>query len=76
MPSRAAALGRSPKLVHQIYDALKASEPLPRSPLTTLLFDDLNPALAAVVSGDATADEAIEGVLRGWKRLAAKEGAR
>ncbi len=33
------------------------------------MLDDLNPALAAVVSGDATAEEAIEGVRRGWRRL-------
>ena len=70
MPSRAAALERSPKLVHDLYDALELGEPLPRSPLTPLLFDDLNPALAAVVAGDATAEEAIAGVRRGWKRLA------
>ena len=44
-----------------------------RVPLTPLLFDDLNPALAAVVAGDATADEAIEGVRRGWRRLAEKQ---
>jgi hypothetical protein len=37
--------------------------------VTPLLFDDLNPALAAVVARDATADEAIEGVRRGWARL-------
>jgi hypothetical protein len=73
VPSRAAALDKSSKLVHQVYDALKVGEPLPRSPLTPLLFDDLNPALAAVVAGDATAEEAIAGVRRGWKRLAEKQ---
>ena len=69
VPSRKAALDASPKLVHAIYGALKEGEMLPRSPLTPLLFDDLNPALAAVVSGDATAEEAIEGVRRGWRRF-------
>jgi ABC-type glycerol-3-phosphate transport system substrate-binding protein len=73
VPSRAAALDKSPKLVHQVYDALKVGEPLPRSALTPLLFDDLNPALAAVVAGDATAEEAIAGVRRGWKRLAERQ---
>lgn len=73
VPSRRAALDASPPLVHQIYAALRDAEPLPRSPLTPLLFDDLNPALAAVVAGDATADEAIEGVRRGWRRLAGKQ---
>jgi ABC-type glycerol-3-phosphate transport system substrate-binding protein len=73
VPSRQSALDRSPPLVHQVYRALRAGEPLPRSPLTPLLFDDLNPALAAVVAGDATAEEAIAGVRRGWKRLAEKQ---
>jgi ABC-type glycerol-3-phosphate transport system substrate-binding protein len=76
VPTRKSALDGSDKLVHAIYAALKDAEMLPRSPLTPLLFDDLNPALAAVVSGDATADEAIEGVRRGWKRLAEKAGAK
>jgi hypothetical protein len=70
VPSRRSALDASPKLVHEIYAALRDAENLPRSPLTPLLFDDLNPALAAVVAGDATAAEAIEGVRRGWRRLA------
>jgi ABC-type glycerol-3-phosphate transport system substrate-binding protein len=72
VPTRAAALAGAPPLVHAIHDALGASEMLPRSPLTPLLFDDLNPALAAVVYGDATPDEAVEGVRRGWRRLAAR----
>jgi hypothetical protein len=70
VPSRRAALDGSPRLVHEVYAALRDAENLPRSPLTPLLFDDLNPALAAVVAGDATAAEAIEGVRRGWRRLA------
>lgn len=73
VPSRRGALDKSGPLVRDIYEALRAGEPLPRSPLTPLLFDDLNPALAAVVSGDATAEEAIEGVRRGWKRLEGKQ---
>lgn len=75
VPTRKSALDTSPPLVHAIYGALRAGEMLPRSPLTPLLFDDLNPALAAVVSGDASAVEAIEGVRRGWNRLAAQKGA-
>jgi hypothetical protein len=35
-----------------------------------LLFDDLNPAVAAVIAHDATPDEAIAGVRRAWRRLA------
>ncbi|MBV8761448.1 MAG: extracellular solute-binding protein [Deltaproteobacteria bacterium] len=69
VPTRKDALAASPALVQQIYAALQTAKPLPRSPVTPLLFDDLNPALAAVVSGDATADEAIAGVRRGWARL-------
>lgn len=71
VPTRKTSLDAAPPLVHAIHAALGAAEMLPRSPLTPLLFDDLNPALAAVVNGDATADEAIEGVRRGWRRLAA-----
>ncbi|HEY5951190.1 MAG TPA: hypothetical protein VIV40_37115 [Kofleriaceae bacterium] len=73
VPSRKAALDSSGKLVHDLYAALRDAEALPRSPLTPLLFDDLNPALAAVVSGDASAEEAIEGVRRGWRRLRDKQ---
>jgi arabinogalactan oligomer/maltooligosaccharide transport system substrate-binding protein len=72
LPSRRAALDAAPQLVHEIHDALAAAEMLPRSPITPLLFDDLNPALAAVVAGDATAHEAIEGVRRGWQRMSGR----
>lgn len=71
VPTRKAALDAAPPLVHAIHGALASAEMLPRSPLTPLLFDDLNPALAAAVNRDATADEVIEGVRRGWQRLAA-----
>ena len=71
VPTRRAALDRATPLAHAIATALANAEMLPRSPITPLLFDDLNPALAAVVAGDATADEAIDGVRRGWARLAA-----
>lgn len=71
VPTRKAALDGASPLVHAIHRALASAEMLPRSPLTPLLFDDLNPALAAVVHRDATADEVIEGVRRGWQRLAA-----
>jgi ABC-type glycerol-3-phosphate transport system substrate-binding protein len=76
VPTRASALAASPPLVHEIYAALQRAEPLPRSPITPLLFDDLNPALAAVVARDATPAEAIEGVRRGWRRIAAHEAVR
>jgi ABC-type glycerol-3-phosphate transport system substrate-binding protein len=69
VPTRISALAGAPPLARAAYDALRAAEMLPREPVTPLLFDDLNPALAAVVAGDATPDEAIEGVRRGWARL-------
>jgi len=69
VPTREAALARAPALVGATYRALQASRPLPRDARTPLLFDDLNAALAAVVAHDATAEEAIAGVRRGWKRL-------
>ena len=70
VPTRRAALDHATPLARAIADALANAEVLPRSPITPLLFDDLNPALAAVVAGDATADEAMAGVARGWARLA------
>jgi len=72
VPTRLAALEGAPELLRMAYDALRSSTMLPREPVTPLLFDDLNPALAAVVAGDATAEEAIAGVRRGWQRLLAK----
>lgn len=72
VPTHEAALAASPPLVQQIYAALQSARPLPHDPLTPLLFDDLNPALAAVVAGDATPEEAIEGVRRSWQRLGAE----
>jgi hypothetical protein len=70
VPTRASALAAAPALARAVSDALKPAEPLPRDPRTPLLFDDLNPALAAVIAQDATPDEAIAGVRRAWKRLA------
>lgn len=74
VPTREAALARAPALVRDVYAALRSAEPLPRDARTPLLFDDLNPALAAAVSHDATAEEAIAGVRRAWKRLAPGAG--
>jgi ABC-type glycerol-3-phosphate transport system substrate-binding protein len=69
VPTRKSALASAPPLARAQYAALQSAVMLPRSPVTPLLFDDLHPALAAVVSGDATAEEAIVGVRRGWHRL-------
>ena len=70
-PTRQAALDQAPAVGRATASALHDATMLPREPVTPLLFDDLNPALAAVVDGDATAEEAIAGVRRGWQRLVA-----
>ena len=69
VPTRTSVLDGASPLVKSVYRAIATTEPLPRTALTPLLFDDLNPALAAVVSRDATAAEAMDGVRRGWGRL-------
>ncbi len=69
VPTRQAALASVPPIVRSIYEALRPAAPLPASPHTPLLFDDLNPALAAVIAGDATPEEANDGIRRGWKRI-------
>jgi ABC-type glycerol-3-phosphate transport system substrate-binding protein len=68
-PTRLAALAGAPGLSRASYDALRGAAMLPRRPLTPLLFDDLNAALAAVVAGNASPDEAAAGVQRAWQRL-------
>jgi len=75
MPTREAAMARVPALVRSIHDALAGARPLPRAPTTPLLFDDLTPAVAAVVSGDATPEEALAGVRRAWARILGGAGA-
>ena len=69
VPTRRAALAAAPALARAAEAALRGARMLPREPVTPLLFDDLQPALSAVVAGDATAEEAIAGVRRGWQRL-------
>jgi hypothetical protein len=72
VPTRTSSLATAPPLVQAEYQALRGAEPLVRSPRTPLLFDDLNPAIAAVIAHDATPQEAIDGVRRGWERLATR----
>lgn len=72
VPTRQSALASAPPLARSLYEALRTAEPLPRDARTPLLFDDLNPALAAVIAHDATPDEAIAGVRRAWRRLGGK----
>lgn len=73
VPTRQGALVGAPPLAREVYEALRGATMLPRVPHTPLLFDDLNPALAAVVEGDATAAEAIAGVRLGWQRVTQPE---
>jgi len=63
--------GDATGLVHRTRAALAHAKRLPHTVVTPLLFDDLNPAVAAVIAGDATPEEAIAGVRRGWRRLEA-----
>lgn len=73
IPTLEVAQQHATPLVQQVMAALASAERLPVTPVTPLLFDDLNPAVAAVVFGDATPDEAIAGVRRGWQRLTVKK---
>jgi ABC-type glycerol-3-phosphate transport system substrate-binding protein len=69
VPTRRAALDAAPALSRAAEAALRDATMLPREPVTPLLFDDLQPALSAVVAGDATPEEAVAGLRRGWQRL-------
>jgi ABC-type glycerol-3-phosphate transport system substrate-binding protein len=73
VPTLEVAQAHATALVQRTLAALKSAERLPRTSVTPLLFDDLNPAVAAVVFGDATPEEAIAGVRRSWHRLETDE---
>lgn len=75
IPATVEGLAQGSALARQFHHALGAARPLPRHALSAQLFDDLNPALAAVVAGDATAEEAVEGLRRSWSRLLRQTGA-
>ncbi|CAN5656597.1 hypothetical protein BH11MYX1_BH11MYX1_49520 [soil metagenome] len=72
IPTFEAAQRHATTLVQHTLEALAHAERLPHTVVTPLLFDDLNPAVAAVIAGDATPEEAIAGVRRGWHRLERK----
>lgn len=74
IPTTAAGLARSDAFVQSFHRALAQARPLARHPITPALFDDLTPAMAAVVSGNATATEALAGVARAWRRLLESQG--
>ncbi len=73
VPTRAAALAQTEGLAKGFADALPATRALPREPTTPELFDDLTPAVEAVLFGEATADEVLPGVTRAWRRLTARQ---
>lgn len=75
IPVTAAGLDNAGRLVNEFYQALHRSRPLPRHARVPELFDDLTPAVVAVVSGDASALEALAGVSRSWNRLYGGTGA-
>lgn len=72
VPTRGDALAAAPALVQAAYRAVAAGRPLPQGAGVPLLFDDLSPAVAAVLAGDSSAAEAMAGVRQGWARLAAE----
>lgn len=72
IPATVDGLAAGSPVSQEFHAALAGARPLPRHPMSAWLFDDLNPALAAVVAGDATAEEAVAGVRRGWARLLEK----
>jgi arabinogalactan oligomer/maltooligosaccharide transport system substrate-binding protein len=50
-------------------EALARARPRPRHPAVARIFDDFTPAVQAVLLGDATPQEALDGVARAWRRL-------
>jgi len=72
-PALVAARGEAPAVV-QAFVAACPARTLPRHEISSALFDDLTPAVGAVLRGDASAAEALVDVARGWRRrLAALE---
>jgi len=69
VPTTRAGLERGGRVAGEFYRALRSARVLPRHPITAEVFDDLTPAIEAVVVGDASADEALAGVSTAWRRL-------
>jgi len=74
VPTTRRGLQAGGSFAQQFYRALKQARPLPRHPVSAELFDDLTPAITAVIAGDATAKEALAGVRRAWTRLLRRHG--
>jgi len=75
VPTTEEGLAGGGRVVTELRRALRAARPLPRHPVSAELFDDLTPAIEAVVLGDATPEEALAGVGRAWRRLLARHRA-
>lgn len=69
IPVTPQGLAQAGRVAGEFYQALEGARMLPRHRHAPDLFDDLTPAVMAVVGGDATAEEALQGVDRAWKRL-------
>lgn len=74
VPTTREGLAAAGAFTRELRAALQAARPLPRHPATTELFDDLTPAVAAVVAQDAAPDEALAGVARAWSRILRRHG--
>lgn len=59
----------SNSLVARFREALASAHPRPQHPAIALIFDDFNPAVQAVLLGDASPAEALSGVARSWRRI-------
>ena len=57
------------RFVQGFKGALARSRPRPQHPAIARIFDDFNPAVQAVVLGDAEPGEALAAVGRAWRRL-------
>jgi arabinogalactan oligomer/maltooligosaccharide transport system substrate-binding protein len=60
---------RKNRLVRGFRDAIARARPRPQHPAIARIFDDFNPAVQAVLLGEARPDQALAGVGRAWRRL-------
>jgi arabinogalactan oligomer/maltooligosaccharide transport system substrate-binding protein len=72
-PARASAYARPEARTNPFLagfrTALEAARPRPQHPAIARNYDDFNPAVQAVLLGDASPEEALAGVARAWRRL-------
>jgi arabinogalactan oligomer/maltooligosaccharide transport system substrate-binding protein len=60
---------RQNRFVLEFRAALARARPRPHHPAIARIFDDFNPAVQAVILGDAKPQLALKGVARAWRRL-------